>query len=250
MMYRFEKPPVIFCATQRSGSTMIYDDFLAAQRLASRESEMLHQLSKTRPSRDVLQNVIAEREQVEGLFSDKIMYHQIDAVSDMLDPGNDDRERAFHTAFQGATWVYIERIDIFSQAVSMMMAERTSLWNSWDGENVEKYNDYVPYDRVALRNYFVYFSEERQRWKNFFDRFQISPHRITYEEAVDRFENYLLPLFRECNIEKIEKAQARRINKLGNDLNVTYADALKNDLLFDLAIGNGDLWKDYTKINR
>ena len=229
---------------------MIFDDYLATIGCDSREAELLSLFCKdANKTRDEITDAINSLVASEGRFADKVMYHNIETVAKKLQPdGGEDYEALFYGIFSDAVWVYIERADIFEQCVSMLIAEDTALWNSWDKPEVDQdYNRVVAYNRKALRNYFVYFSSERRKWRAFFSRFNITPTEITYEEAVVRHPEYMIQLLSGLNIET-KVTPERRIAKIGTSLNDLYAQIMRNQFLDDLANARAPLWADYDKL--
>lgn len=252
MFFEMNEKPIVFCATQRSGSTMVFNDYLSAIGKSPRESELLSVLCKSPDASPVrVHAAVREVAAAEGRFADKIMYHNMaNIVRKLLPNSGDDHEHLFFSLFAEATWIYVERTDIFEQCVSMHMAESTNLWNIWDKHDYDSdYNRIVPYDIVKLRNYFVYFSDEREKWRSFFSRFNISPLEIVYEEAAGRHPEYMRQLLAKIGV-TAEAQFERRIARIGTPLNLLYANMMRNQLMFDVVNGNEELWKSYESPSR
>ena len=257
-MQEFARRPVIFCATQRSGSSMIFDDFLLLRGLVSRESERMARLASG-ADRDVgnLAELVTSIEAREGFFSDKVMYHSIVPIGQWIRPQSDphDAERVFYESFAGARWIYIERKDVFLQSVSMLMAEKTGVWSDFQFENLQhkpelarSYNADVPYRVELLRNYYHGFVLEKCRWMLFFERFKINPEYLYYEDANNLFPHYLVSLLNECGAFPDLDGVNRRHLKIGNDRNAAFAQRMREDYAADVLAGRWDLWQRYSSV--
>ena len=63
----------------------------------------------------------------EVVFFDKVMFHQLPQLSRMIDEERHSPMcHPFYDYFEGATWVYIRRSNVFEQVVSKYIAEHTS----------------------------------------------------------------------------------------------------------------------------
>ena len=84
-------------------------------------------------------------------------------------------------------WIWLVRRDKIAQALSHIRAKETQIYKVKRGDTVAKQQNDMPVfvtaerlSRYALRNFFM-----DQMWETFFYRYQISSHRIYYEEFLD-----------------------------------------------------------------
>jgi LPS sulfotransferase NodH len=137
---------VILCASQRTGSTLVFDDFLNVLGLERKNSEILYDrivLKKTERPWSEVWNEVRELNEVRGYFVCKVMLHYTPIISSFIERNSiagvrvwtrldfvPERFDSFHNFFADAIWVHIDRRNVFAQAVSMYMAETTNVWES------------------------------------------------------------------------------------------------------------------------
>lgn len=238
MIEPFEIQSVIFCSSQRSGSTMMVDDFSVLNGRTKFEShenfcrmmdDGLFEESEWPQIVDRLNDLIrAERK---GLFIENIMYDQAKKVSRKISPEKHDAILTpFYSFFRNAVWVQVIRIDTIEQAISKYFA---SISNVWDRRYIDRddYNESIPYDYQELLTHCLWIQKCRQHWTDFFKAHSIEPIVIYYENAKDSYPDYLQPIFQKCGIEFPENLPQRRLKKLGNSRNQLFKDTFIKDLL-------------------
>ncbi|QDL94792.1 hypothetical protein FDP22_23270 (plasmid) [Paroceanicella profunda] len=236
MTKSFGKPALLFAATQRSGSTMVVDDFQNITGRSRTESEAFYRqvIAAERSSEDwdvTVEKVKAFRDK-EVIFFDKIMFHQMTVLSEMIDP-----ERhtpaclPFFEYFRDATWVYIRRANAFEQVVSKYIAEALNVWDKADAKSDDfnsKFEFNIELAKVHLRSLL----KEDEQWQVFFRRHKISPIEIYYEDAVSNFPNYLAPVLEKIGVSaNLEQTGERRMRKLGNSRNENLANVLMHMMM-------------------
>lgn len=241
---------LIFCASQRTGSTMVFDDLRNVLGCWPGNSEILYDRivfnKTTRPWSEVWAEV-SELNTVAGYFIDKVMFHYTPRISQFIERGNTLGVRrclkfkpelfdGFYNFFADALWVYVDRRDVFAQAVSMYLAEATQIWEKRLGvhQNGDSPLPPVAYDGEKLRNHLQSFLAEREQWQVFFRHYNISPLRISYEDAAAGYPHYLKGLLDRVGLEPIEAPPPRRLLKLSTGLNEELAGFLRNDIIADL----------------
>ncbi len=241
---------VVFCATQRTGSTLVYDDFRNIAGAIGRAPELLHKeiaVNKTQRAWGDLWNEVTKFKNVQGTYLEKVMFHYTPMISRYIETGSTAGvERCttfeprlfdgFYNFFANATWVYVERRDVFSQAVSMYLAEKKDVWFArWNDKPAELRDRPDPrYDFKLLKPYLSGFLTEREQWQSFFTHYKIDPVRIYYEDAVDNYPEYLDELFERSGLQKIRSNPPRRFLKQGTELNEKWARWLRDDILLEL----------------
>jgi len=250
---------VIFCATQRTGSTLIFDDLLNLVGWKRRNPEILYEWivrKKTDLPWSEVWNEIRAQNQVHGTFIAKVMFHYTPIVSSYMERNTYEGVRncyefrpelfdAFHSFFADAIWVYVDRRDVFSQAVSMYMAESTNVWEKLTHipkpgvVTIPERPNAVPesevrYDAKKLKRFVRSFLNEREQWQRFFEHYKIEPIRISYEEAVCHFPHYLNELLSATGLQSVAEPPARRMIKVGTQRNEEWATYLRNDIVAEL----------------
>ena len=237
---------ILFCASQRSGSTMIHDDLHNLAGAWGRNAEWLYseiiRHRTTQPWDDVWA-AGAEKHKVGDWTTAKVMFHYTPHISDFIEGKQVTRPRpvldfeparfdAFQSFFADAVWVYIERGDVFEQAASMYIAETSKFWELRRGQDAPEMvpPSEIPYDTQKLRDQLRKFRAERAGWRMFFNYYGISPLRITYEDAVSNYPGYLAPLMDECGLARVDPVPERRLIKVGTGLNVEFADRLRAEM--------------------
>jgi LPS sulfotransferase NodH len=241
---------VIFCATQRTGSTMIYDDFLSVMGCPPRNSERLYaeivKTSLVKPWAAVWET-LCDRCSVQGVVVEKVMFHYTPYISAAIEGFALERRPpvytfqparfdAFYNFFRDATWVYIDRRDVFAQAVSMYFAESTQVWEIRDpaADSPADAARRVPYDRARLLRLLRNFLNERAQWQALFRQYGIAPLCLTYEDASANYPGYLNELIAATGLTPVIPLPPRRLSKVGDAKNEQFAQALRDDVLAEL----------------
>jgi len=241
------KRSIVFCATQRTGSAVITDDFANVCGAQSFNSEILYgELIRVdpHPSWDEVWKIAQERCKVRGYVVSKVMFHYLPYLATAIAGGTlgktppvyrfaPERCDAFYAFFRDALWVHIRREDIYSQAVSMYFAQMTKRWEArpWRPEDAAPSEPpWIPYDRVRLMRLVRAFAMENAGWEAFFTHYGIEPIRVEYQDALTNYPAYLGELVTRIGVKK-PKTPGRRMIKLGDATNLRYANALRRDVL-------------------
>jgi trehalose 2-sulfotransferase len=241
---------VILCATQRTGSTLIYEDVFFALGQKARHSEILYdRIIRRRDMRswEEIWSEVSAINQVAGYFIDKVMFHYVGVIARFIEHGSaadlqsvQQFEPAafdhFQQFFADAIWVYVERRDVFAQAVSMCLAETTQIWEQRVSRppKAAATGADLGYQYTRFKRYLDHFLHERRQWQLFFHHYRIDPVRIYYEDAIADHPEYLRELINRAGLQIVESPLPRRLIKLGNELNDQLATYLRNDLIIDL----------------
>ncbi|HUD65113.1 MAG TPA: Stf0 family sulfotransferase [Candidatus Sulfotelmatobacter sp.] len=262
---------VIFCATQRTGSTLVFDDFLNVVGSGRLNSEILYErtaLKKTQLPWNELWNELKELNRVHDYFFGKVMFHYTPLVSGFIERNSTsgvvypclkfipELFDSFRNFFADAIWVYVERRNVFAQAVSMYLAETTNVWEKLQGDAVPACMDgadtieavsrnpsrrsgvppgcVVRYEYEKLKGYLQGFLREREQWQLFFRHYKIAPIRISYEDAASAYPQYLRELLDQTGLQAVEALPPRRMLKVGGQRNAEWAEFLRNDAIAEL----------------
>ncbi len=229
---------------------MMLDDLLNIAGRWGADGEILRNaLLITDPSRsypvlnwDAAWDIAREKNKVQDFIVLKVMFHytpylsaairgELPARHPPIPTFKPELFDAFHNFFQDAIWVWVERRDVFAQAVSMYLAETTKLWEIRrdNAPPTLEARPHPPYDREKLLGYLRQFVAERAQWPHFFDHYKVSPLRLTYENAVDNYPGYLDEVFAATGLGRAGKISERRLVKVGDATNDYYAKLLREE---------------------
>jgi LPS sulfotransferase NodH len=244
---------VIFCATQRTGSTLIVDDFLNVVGHKRVISEILYHktMGETGGPWSKTWDEVSKANTVRGYFIGKVMFHYTPYISRYIEHGSTAGPHhclrfipelfdSFYNFFADAIWVYIDRRNVFAQAVSMYLAESTQIWEKLiAGLRSRPPKPGVPADQVRyeyekIKPYLTGFLAEREQWQLFFRHYKITPIRISYEEAAQGYPQYLKELLDKTELQAVEAPRPRRMLKVGDQRNEEWAEFLRNDVIAEL----------------
>src|ERR1700733_2331436 len=133
---------LIFCASQRTGSTMVVDDLLNIVGYEPGATEVLYDrivANETQRPWSEVWDEVRRLNSFERYFLDKVMFHYTPQISQFIERNTTvgvstcltfkpELFDGFYNFFADAIWVYIDRRDVFAQAVSMYVAEATQIW--------------------------------------------------------------------------------------------------------------------------
>ena len=232
----FDRPSIIFCATQRSGSTMVVDDFQNVTGRPASQTEAFYHLVIDKGVKDwsLALDIVKRHRAGEALFFDKVMFPFVTKLSEMMDPdGPPNRTRPFANFFANAIWVYIRRANIFEQTVSKYTAENLNVWDA--AKASQDFNASMNFDIDLALKHMRGFINEDAKWMAFFKRHGIKPIQIFYEDAVPNFPQYLAPVLTAAGLElDLANLRPRRKQKLGNDRSAVLASILESMVQRDL----------------
>jgi LPS sulfotransferase NodH len=240
---------LIICASQRTGSTLIFDDLLNVVGCEAANAEILYDrivLNRTaRPWIEVW-NEVSKINRVREYFIGKVMFHYTPRISQFIERnstvGAEDCLRfqpelfdAFPKFFADAVWVFVDRRNVFAQTASMYLTEKTQIWEQRLGGPSQRpgtlQDGPLVYDYEKLKPYLQVFLAEKKQWQVFFEYYNISPIKISYEEAATDYPCYLSKVLSQTGLQMIEALPQRRLLKLGNELNEKWAELLRNDFV-------------------
>ena len=194
----------IICTSPRSGSTLLCG-LLAATGVAGRPDSHFHGPSLDRwitvcdlagrsfaSRHDALLAVFrAVRERGtggNGIFGLRMQWGSFpaftDALTDLHPDGPDDAGR-IEAEFGRTLFVHLTRPDKIDQAISRVRAEQTGLWHRRaDGTELERLAapTEAHYDRGVIARHVDELTTSDVAWNDWFDRQDIDPLRLTYDE--------------------------------------------------------------------
>jgi LPS sulfotransferase NodH len=237
---------IIICATQRSGSTLLFDDIRNTYGYPIGNSEILINTVKSGRYSDTWDNVWKRAFSINATgkyFVGNVMFHYGPLIDDCI-AGRPERQakhawtfkhedwEAFYKFFRNAIWIYLEREDVYAQAASMYMAQMSNFWTRQRGTPEEQnYSEpELKYDYPALSRIYKGFVNEKENWQKFFQHFRIDPIRFSYEMITSRYPDYLQPLLLRIDLQPRMLGPERRMIKTGGAVTKRLADQLREDL--------------------
>lgn len=77
-------------------------------------------------------------------------------------------------------FIYLTRLNIYAQSVSLWSAKKTQLWHSFDETRSKISLDQYNYEEILMC--LTQILDERVKWEAYFSLYGITPYRISYED--------------------------------------------------------------------
>lgn len=215
---------VILASTFRSGSSYVAS-LLHRNGLEGLGNERFNSMVRQTPE-TVCEHVLDILAPFKGaLFPTKLMWPHRNAVARATGISRRESEK-FAELFPETRWVFVERNDVFGQAVSMWRAKKTGRWHVYDDtpEPVPEY-DFEGID-ASLRELHLH----NRLWMDFFSLSGIKPHRITYEELECNIETQLSALLDFLGLDRETPSARVGLRKQRDDVSADYRERLMEDL--------------------
>ena len=206
----------LICATPRSGSYLLSYGLTRTQ-LAGRPDEYFQVRDfftwterlgfKAGSFTEYVQGVIQART-VAGVFGAKIMWDHMDNcfsiyLNSIPELMGKPRHEQLARLFYHPRYIFITRRDKVRQAVSMVRALQTQVWQIWVDIFAEQttlaQQPYFDFDWIE-REYWNLLKAE-QHWRDFFAASGIEPLTLVYEEFAERFEDTITDVLRYLKID-------------------------------------------------
>jgi LPS sulfotransferase NodH len=173
----------LVCSIPRSGSSLLCE-LLAGTGLAGAPAEFFHPDKMAALQErwgvdelgDYLRALLARKTSPNGVFGAKAHWAQYQPVFGESDP---------RTVLPGLRLVFITRRDRLRQAVSWVRALQTLKWATEDSPRVERPEIF---DQEHITQKLGRIDREEEVWESLFDRHEIEPHRVVYEDFVEAQE--------------------------------------------------------------
>jgi len=170
-----------------------------------------------------------------GQFGCRIMWGTMDElIADIkiAYPECEGTDRALLEHVFGETkFIYLKREDVIAQAVSRLKAEQTGLWHVNSGD---KQQDVIPlkYDAAALKAFVAEAGEHNQAWLDWFNRNEVAPHQIIYEDLTKATEKTIRGAlaFLEIECDNRHKIQANN-KKMSDSLSREWIEKFRKEEL-------------------
>lgn len=219
-----EKVFVIFF-TPRSGSSWLTD--VCEKSLAlSRPDECFNpnftpEMTRALGARNLDEYIecLSRRRNTNGVFGCQLTYHQLIATFK--------NEPSFIKYFGGATYFWLTRKDIVSQAVSLAKMVETSISHapSHSKEEIILSDKYFTYNRENIKHWLQHIRNAELATESFFSSYNIKANRIFYEKITEDGPN--LTVKNIADTLSVEAYQIPEIlslhRKISTDKNMEYA---------------------------
>lgn len=171
----------IIASTFRSGSTFVAE-LLDKNGISGLGRERFNLIGKQSDSE--LDSYITQMfEPFQGdVFPTKIMWPHRNDVARLF--GIDRKNSAlFQTLLPNAKWIFVEREDIFAQAISMWRAKTSGRWHIYRSNTTLE--PAIDYDFDAIDDCLWELSLHNRLWRDFFSLSGITPFNVKYESLLD-----------------------------------------------------------------
>lgn len=114
------------------------------------------------------------------VFAARIMWGSLGRIIEGLQkPSGQSDLVALEAAFGPLAFVFLRRDDVVAQAVSWCRAEQTGFWHVGDSVMSSPRQDVA-----QMKQLVSVIDEHNTAWRSWFDRHEVRPHEVTYENLV------------------------------------------------------------------
>jgi trehalose 2-sulfotransferase len=190
----------LICATPRTGSTLLCG-LLDSTGVAGHPESYFRRQDERKwavrwgiidPSEgtfsyaDYVRAAIAEGRTSNGVFAARIMWETLDEVLAKLtpvypDPAGSDAD-LLNEAFGRTRYVYLRRGDVVAQAVSLLRAEQTNVWQQGTAQDRQDPDRKPRFDFDQIHEQVRMIEEHNTAWQEWFSAAGIRPRLVQYEE--------------------------------------------------------------------
>jgi len=190
----------IVCSTPRTGSTFLCsllkatnlagkpESYFRSQDVEARvEAWKIRQTDGSFSFSDFLNCVLRRGRTDNDVFAARIMWGTMEELTNNLRSigmTGGDRE-VLSSAFGPTKFVYLKRQDLVAQAISRLRAEQTNVWHIRGKVDQDAARLRVWYDQKAIQYFVEEAKDHNQNWNEWFQRFEIDPLRLIYEDLDD-----------------------------------------------------------------
>jgi LPS sulfotransferase NodH len=184
------KPLYFIAMTARSGSTMLCSLIKKLEHLGTPEEylnprgpfQIYHSKYGGENFEEYLKNIFNQMQAESTMLGIKTAFLDFFPVASQFN----------EKIVEFANFIYLTRLNIYSQSVSLWSAKKTQLWHSEDGTrskiSISDYN----YSEILIC--LTQLLAERIKWETYFAFYGILPHRVAYEDLCANQETVLRSL--------------------------------------------------------
>lgn len=268
---KLPKISYIICASQRSGSNLLCEALWNTRLMGKPEEPFVFwywaECDPERlkadfckpwilPPAEYIKKVIKEGTTSNGVFGAKIMWSYFDIVIDKLRAFPEYNglpvSEMFASIFPNLHYIYMTRKDKVRQAVSLAKAIQSNKWfdiESWVFEQKTEHlftkdvdrarhhldnacEDNLVYDFNQIAQPYKMIVEHDKAWEAYFNKYDIKPFRIVYEEFVNSYEQTALDIINYLKIPQSDKVifHKRAMKKQSDSTNEEWTQKFNEDM--------------------
>lgn len=135
----------------------------------------------------------------------------------------------YQSMFPNLNVLYLNRLDIEKQAVSLYKAKISGMWHDTKAKIkiTSKEKPSNDFNVKAICNCINELESEKSEWESFFSAEGLSPVRVNYEDFEYDIESAVDYIFRNFDIDKKKKLVVSDYHKLSDELSEKWVKALK-----------------------
>jgi LPS sulfotransferase NodH len=218
-MQRKPRLAYLVCATHRSGSNLLCQllwhtgragfpqEVFSPTRMGPISEQHGLGVDAEKDFRGYLDALVAQRQTRNGVFGAKIMWTHLDGLCGRLGAARERPFAALEAALPGSRYVWMRRRDSVRQAISMVKAKQTGVYNSL--QETEGGEPPAPaYDFGTIEKQVRRFQREDEGWAARFREAGIAPHEVFYEDLTSDVDRALRDVLRFLGLEAADDFRA------------------------------------------
>ncbi len=186
----------IICTTPRSGSTFLCNGLSKLGILGKADEwfiehvkdEFRKSLGKECSEASLYQKIIeTQRAEGHGVFALKAMYYNLEHYCDACKRETESMLETVQRGIGETRFIYLTRRDTVMQAISHFKAKQNDVWFDY-GQPIKEKIRLEHYNFDAIHVIYQTINESNRKWCNFFDKFNIHPLHLVYEDVSNEDE--------------------------------------------------------------
>jgi trehalose 2-sulfotransferase len=145
-------------------------------------------------------------------------------------PGLRHLEIDVHDLLLSPQYIWIQRRDRLGQAISYTMAEQTGAW-ILDGTYLPLRETVAEprYSYADIRRHLLLLDHGVTAWEEYFDRRNLSPHVVVYEDLLENYEQCVLGCLKSLGVAAPGQVPDPGIRRQANETNLAWAQRYERD---------------------
>lgn len=222
----------LVCATHRSGSNLLCQllwhsgragfpqEAFSPTRMGPISEQHDLGVDPEQDFRGYLAALLAQRQTSNGVFGAKMMWTHLDSFCARLGLPAERPFAAIESVLPEVRYVWMRRRDTVRQAISMVKAKQTGVYNSLQ-ESAGEEPPVAAYDFEAIDKQVRRFQREDQAWEARFREAGRAPHEVFYEDLTTRVDPVLRDVLRFLGLDVTDdfRAPAVHYRRLSDETN-------------------------------
>lgn len=238
---------LVILSTQRSGSTMVCDDF-AGTNVLGRPSEYFIKVieninnSSKEELKKSIETALDKGRTENGVISIKVMANQINSIGKAIYNSElceiEDNSACFYEFFKDFVFARVKRKDKIAQAVSRVMAKQTDVYHAVDkvdgvegmiGKFINNQRDEtkVIYDFNEINSELSKIKQEEEFIDQFLNKYSIPYIDIQYEDAVQN-RSYVISIANKMGVNNVNLLE-RRLKRVSGKKSEEWVERFKKE---------------------